>query len=303
MRAGFTITGLAVIMLCASGSFSLEGAAYQQEKQPQDNKPPKRRVVTYSTEDIIPASGRVSGSSEPKSEAATESEEASGKKSTGEADATGKAGSQPDNASPEERAWREALVGARKRVKELERETEEIELAIADLQNELTNVNQTANSGLETVKRLELASRQLNEMREELRTAREQLSKLEEQGRDSDFKEAPGPSSKDKQGNPNADYYKQKYNSLVEELETAERRVRLYENRARELNRQIQTSVGGPQGTGLDNFTLARMQREFEEAIRELERAITSVNSIRSRMERLQEDARQAGLPPGIFRQ
>ncbi|HXG67743.1 MAG TPA: hypothetical protein VNO70_21755 [Blastocatellia bacterium] len=201
-----------------------------------------------------------------------------------------------DKASPEESAWRERVQQARARAKETERAAEEAELRITELRNQLYATG-TPKDRNETAAELDAAGPKLQELRAQARAAAKELEELVAYGREKGFKEAPGPKAASEDGQPNDSYYRQRYNELREALQTAERRVQLHENRIRDLNARItNNSVSG------DNFYIAQLQQDRNDELEKLEEARAARSKAQSDIEALMEEARRAGVAPGVFR-
>jgi hypothetical protein len=73
----------------------------------------------------------------------------------------------------------------------------------------------------------------------------------------------------------------------------------LYENRVRELQQHILLNGGK---NGGDNFYTAQLQQDKEEAQRSLDEARAARSQAASKLDQLMEEARRAGVPPGVFR-
>jgi chromosome segregation ATPase len=199
--------------------------------------------------------------------------------------------------SPEELAWRERVRDARERAKSLERAADEAELRVTELRNALGTSGQGPKFRNETAAALEQAGRQLLEIRAQARAAKADLETLLAYGKEKGFTEAAESKPTTEGGKPNEQYYRERYGKLVEELQTAERRAQLYDNRVRDLNQRIQ----GNSRTG-DNFYIMQIQQDRDEAAQKLSEAHAARDAARKAIEDLKEDARRAGLPPGIFR-
>jgi chromosome segregation ATPase len=204
--------------------------------------------------------------------------------------------SEDGKVSPEEASWRERMRAARERAKETERAAEEAELRITELRNELGVSGQSARYRNETAQELEQAGQRLTELRAQARAAAEELKQLLEEGRQKKFTEdAEKATSED--GKANAQYYRARFAALNEALQTAERRVKLYDNRVRDLNQRIQLNSGSG-----DNFYLMPLQQERDEMQQKLDEARAAREKAQSDIEELLEQARRAGVPPGVFR-
>ncbi len=198
---------------------------------------------------------------------------------------------------PEEASWRERVEKARARAKELERQAEETELRVTQLRNDLSASGQGASNRNRTAAELDRTGQQLKDLRANARAASSDLEKLLEYGRQKGFSEAAGPKAASEDGKPNEDYYRTRYAALTEELQTTERRVQLYDNRVRDLNQRITTnSVSG------DNFYIAHLKEERDESQQKLEEARAARNKAYNDIDALKEEARRAGVPPGVFR-
>lgn len=199
--------------------------------------------------------------------------------------------------SPEESSWRERVRAARDRAKETERAAEEAELRITELRNELGVSGQSARHRNETAQELEQAGHQLTELRAQARTAAEALNQLLAQGLQKKFTEDEGPKATSEDGKANQQYYRTKFAALNEALQTAERRVQLYENRVRDLNLRIQLNSGSG-----DNFHIMQIQQERDEMQQKLDEARAAHEKAQNDIEALMEAARRAGVPPSVFR-
>jgi hypothetical protein len=248
---------------------------------------PSKKTPTLRTEDVV----------KPKTEEVIEEgtekaapEKAEGKKTEAPASQAGK--------DAEESSWRDRVKQARQRAKETERVAEETELRITELRNQLGVSGQTTQERNSTAIELDETGKKLIELRAEARAAAADLEKLLQYGRDKGFSEGAGPSATSEDGKPNEDYYRSRHQKLLEDLRTAERRVDLYENRVRELNQKIRANSGSG-----DNFYVAQISQDRDEAQQKLEEAQASRDKAQKELDDLLEEARRAGIPPGVFRQ
>lgn len=228
-------------------------------------------------------------------------------------DGSGKAGetkssettSTESKANPEESLWRDLVDKARTQAKEQERAAEEAELRITALRNELGVSGQSARHRNDTAAELELAGQRLSSARDLARAAAEELAKLIEYGKQKSFTEAAEPKPTE-EGKPNEQYYRTQFAKLTEALETAQRRISLYENRVRDLTQQLSTNGAGKdkngRNTGGDSFFAAQLLKDRDEAQQELNEARSSVGKAQADLDALKDEARRAGVPPGLFR-
>jgi hypothetical protein len=208
--------------------------------------------------------------------------------------------------SPEESAWRERVAKAREKAKRLEKASEEAELRITALRNDLGVSGQSARQRNDTAAELGQAGQRLSELRSEALAAAADADQLTEYGKQKGFNEAAEKSAKTEDGKPNEDYYRTQFTKLSEALETAQRRVQLNENRVRDLNQQISSNSGGKdkngRGTGGDSFYALQLQKDRDAAQQQLEDARSSQTKAQNDLDALREDARRAGVPPGVLR-
>jgi hypothetical protein len=203
--------------------------------------------------------------------------------------------------SAEEAAWRERVRQARERAEALQRAAEEGELRITQLRNDLNVSGQSARNRNQTAADLEQAGQQLSAVRTQARAAKDDLEQLLQYGKEQRHTEAEGPKATAGDGKPNEEYYRSKYNALREEVQTAERRIQLYENRVRDYQQRILNNSGNSKRGG-DNFYTAQLQEDRDEAQRNLDEARTARDRASSSLEALLEEARRAGVAPGVFR-
>jgi len=249
----------------------------------QQSSTPKKKSPSLTTDDVI----------RPKADTSSESSDSSG---GAKADATG-AKAEGDKPSPEEAAWREQVAAAREKAARTQRAAEEAELRVTDIRNELSRPGHTANERNNIAAELDAVGRQVLDLRAQARAAADEFNKVLEEGREKGFTEAPGLKAQSDDGKPNDQYYRERYAKLTQNLRDAERKVQLYENRLRELNQQITNqSVSG------DNFYIARLQQDRDEAQRQMTEAQAAYDKARADIDDLMEEARRAGVPPGVFR-
>jgi chromosome segregation ATPase len=262
--------------------------------QAQQPAASKKKVPRLTTDDVLrpkavdpsgeqltdPAAAKDGSSSKPEEEA-----KPNGPKS---ADPAG---------NPEEASWRERVQSARERAKSLERASEEAELRVTEIRNQMSVSGQTPQQRNQSAGELEQAGQRVTDLRAQARAAAEDLNKLVEYGREKGFKEAEGPKAASDDGKPNEQYYRSRFASLNEALQTADRRAQLYENRVRDLNQRItNNSVTG------DNFYITQIQQERNEMQQKLEEARAARLKAQTDLDNLLEEARRNGVPPGVFR-
>ena len=292
----------------------------------QDSKPQKKRP-SLETEDIIPAQVKPPAPEAKPAETKPESKEdakpdpkADGKPSKdgdkpeakgdgkGDEKAAGEPGQDGEKVEgpkedPAEIEWRSRVAAARERVRQLRQATQETELQLTAIRNTRYADNMTPDRLNAVAASLDRNGQQLSSLHRELNVASQELENVVEEGRLKKFHEAMKKPTTEK-GEPNEDYYKARFVELVDQVNDAERRVKLLDYRIAELQGQLRGNggVAGKKGGG-DNFAAMRIQRDIEQAMIDMDMARTDLNRSRQALESLVEEARRAGLPPGIFRQ
>ncbi|HVF89954.1 MAG TPA: hypothetical protein VNH22_07795 [Blastocatellia bacterium] len=272
-RTGFLrlIALAAAVLLCSN---SLEA------QQPAVGR---KRVPRLTTDDIVRLK------TEPVAEESTDAKPVeAGKAAAPAADA---------KATPEESAWRERVRAARERAKDMERAADEAELRITRLRNDLGVSGQSSRYRNETAAQLDEAGHRLTELRAAARKAASDLEELLQYGRQKGYKEEAPAQATLEGGKPNEEYYRTRYAALIEGLKDAERLVHLYENRVKDLNQRILLNTGSG-----DNFYTMQIQQDRDAMQEKLKEAQAAREEAQSGLDSLMEEARRAGLPPGIFR-
>lgn len=206
-------------------------------------------------------------------------------------------GQQTTEPGPEESAWRESVTRAREKARAAQRAAEEAELRVNDFRNQLGVSGKGVSFRNQTAADLDEAGRIVKQRTLESQQASDELNALLEEGVTKGFKEGAGPKDLTPEGKPNEEYYRTRYAELTTALEEAERRMQIYENRVRELNQRVtNNSQSG------DNFFIAQVRQERDEAQRSLDQAITARDKAAHEIESLKDQARSAGVPPGLFR-
>lgn len=209
-------------------------------------------------------------------------------------------------ASSEETAWRERVARARDKAKRLEKASEEAELRITSLRNDLGVSGQSARERNDTAAEIGQAGHRLTELQSEARAAAEDADQLTEYGKNKGFNEAEEQKAASEDGKPNEEYYRSQFTKLNEGLESAQRRVQLFDNRVKDLNQQISTNSGGTdkrgRATGGDSFYAMQLQKDRDVAQKQLEEARSAQVKAQADLDSLREAARRAGVPPGLLR-
>ncbi|HYV04271.1 MAG TPA: hypothetical protein VFB82_06790 [Blastocatellia bacterium] len=201
--------------------------------------------------------------------------------------------------SAEEAAWRDGVNKARDRAKELERATEQTELRVTALRNDLGVSGQSARYRNDVAAEIQQTGQRLTELREQSRRAAEDLSQLLDYGKEKGFKEAEGPKATSDEGKPNEQFYRAQVARLNEAIESAQRRTQLYQNRLNDVSQRILMN-GGKKGG--DNFYMMQLQKDRDEAQSKLDESQAALAKAHSDLDALKEEARRAGITPDLFR-
>ena len=273
-------------------SILLSGLSAAKAQQTEPSRPRSPRLTTEDvlrpsrTTETRPVTVEANGAAEgAKASAATAGR---GKKETESAPPGAATGA-------DELAWRERLATARARAETLERNAEEAELRTTELRNQLSRQGQSANERNATAADLDRMGKQVGELRTQTREAKADLARLVEVGASKGYKEASPQTSADADGKPNASYYRQRYDKLAQAANDAQRRIQLYENRVRSLNEMITNP-------NRDRFSGAQLEQDRLDAQDALTAARTAYRKAQEDMAALLEEARRAGVPPGVFR-
>ena len=245
----------------------------------------KKRVPMLTTEDVV--------------RERPQNEVVQGPGAEGTKDATTpagtKAGSSAAKPDPEQAAWRDRVQKAREKVKAAQRSAEEAELRTNDLRNRLGNSGGTPRERNQTAAELDQMGQLVKQLRAEARAAEAELKDALDQAKGKGFTEAEGPKPVAEGGRPNEDYYKTKFAKLNEAVQDAERKMQLYEIRVRDLTGRMNNTSG-------DRFSGGQIQQQLEEAQQQLNEARDARTRAQSDLDALRDEARRAGVPPGVFR-
>lgn len=204
-----------------------------------------------------------------------------------------------DKVTPEEASWRDRVGKARSRAKDLQRAAEEAELRITTLRNDLGTSGQSARYRNDTAAELDQAGRRLIDIRADAKTAADDLAELVEYGRQKGFAEAAAPQPTSGDGKPNEEYFRARLDKLTGDIDSAQRRLSLYENRVRDISQRIIMN-GGKKGG--DNFYMAQLQQDRAEAQAKMDEARAALSKAQADLDALKEEARRAGVSRDLFR-
>ncbi len=196
-----------------------------------------------------------------------------------------------------ERDWNERLRQARERVKDLERRADQAELEIVRLRNiQFSPAPQDAGTSARINRQVAELSALMRRLRAEAAVAQHEVNALLEEGEIKQFKLL-SLSPTTETGEPNLNYYRQRFLELDTDLRDAEARAQVMRLRANDLRRRITiNSVTG------DNFFIGRLRDQLQETQQGLELARARIATLKQQLEDLHQRAHAAGVPPGILR-
>jgi hypothetical protein len=276
--------------------FSFFSFAFIANAQEQTER---KRTPRLTTDDVT--SSRVSRTTETPAAEAGANKVNDAAKTTASKSATATknsdAASQKDTKdSAEELAWRNNVSQARHRADDLQRSAEEMELRTTQLRNDLNTPGQGAKDRNAIAQEMEQAGKEVTRLRNEAREADRALKALLEVGGEKGFKEEAGPKPTTKDGKTNNSYYRQRYEALNKTMSDAERRVQLYENRLRNLNETLTNP-------NRDRFSGGQLEQDRAEVQSKLEEARAAYVKAQTDLQKLMDEAKRAGVEPGVFRQ
>jgi DNA repair exonuclease SbcCD ATPase subunit len=257
---------------------------YADARQQQQSPPPQPKKIPTLTNEDVARSGVPEIVEAPA--APTDKKDA----------ADAKAEKKPE-VSPAEAAWRSSVKQAREHAEQTQRAAEEAELHVTELRNQSAAPGQDARDRNEVLAQMDEEGEHVKTLQADAREAKRDLNKLLDDGREKGYHEEEGPSATTKDGRPNDNYYKERFDKLNQQLQDAQRRAQLYQDRVADINQRItQNSRTG------DNYYIAKLQEDLSSARESLQEAEAARDKAQSDLDALMEQARQAGVPPGVFR-
>lgn len=212
-----------------------------------------------------------------------------------------------------EKEWNTRLSEARARVRNFERQANQTDIAASQSRN--TFIHNDANSLNANNTRIAELQERVRVLRNEARLAQEDVNRLLDEGRQYGFQLA-HISPRLKNGEPNLEYYRTRYNELQTELQDELARAEVAQLRTNRVQTLINTNLNSiwyapvtrqgfvfyPNNGAGDAFYLNRLRNELAGVGGDLSSSQSRVALLRQLMDELQEEGRRAGVPPGIFR-
>ena len=247
----------------------------------------RKKIPSLNTDDVVRPTTEQPTESKPVAAKPEEIESASPTKSA------------EAKTSAEEASWRDGVNKARDRAKELERTTEQTELRVTALRNDLGVSGQSARYRNDVAAEIQQTGQRLTDLREQSRRAAEDLTQLLDYGKEKGLREAEGPKATSDEGKPNEEFYRAQLSKLNEAIDSAQRHTQLYQNRLNDVSQRILMN-GGKKGG--DNFYMMQLQKDRDEAQSKLDESQAALAKAHSDLDALKEEARRAGITPDLFR-
>ena len=212
-----------------------------------------------------------------------------------------------------EKDWNVRLSEARRRVRDFEWQANQTDLEASQSRNVVFHNDASAlNANNARVTQLQERARAY---RNETRLAQEVVNQLLDEGRQYGF-QLTYISPRLKNGEPNLEYYRARFQALQTELQDERARAEALQLRTNRVQTIINTNLNAgfyypstrrgfifyPNNGAADGFYLNRLRRELGGVGGDMNASHSRVAMLTAQLEELQEEGRRAGVPPGIFR-
>ena len=212
-----------------------------------------------------------------------------------------------------EKDWNVRLSEARRRVRDFEWQANQTDLEASQSRNVVFHNDASAlNANNARVAQLQERARAY---RNETRLAQEVVNQLLDEGRQYGF-QLIYISPRLKNGEPNLEYYRARFQALQTELQDEQARAEALQLRTNRVQTIINTNLNAgfyypstrrgfifyPNNGAADGFHLNRLRSELGGVGGDLNASQSRVAMLTAQLEELQEEGRRAGVPPGIFR-
>ncbi len=212
-----------------------------------------------------------------------------------------------------EKDWNTRLSEARRRVRDFERRANQTALEASQARNTIFHNDPNAlNANNARVAQLQELARAY---RNETRLAQDAVNSLLDEGRQYGF-QLTYSSPRLKNGEPNLEYYRARFQALQTELQDEWARAEALQLRTNRVQTIINTNLNAgiyypstrrgfvfyPNNGAADAFYLNRLRNELGGGSGDLNASQARVAILTAQLEELQEEGRRAGVPPGIFR-
>ena len=267
--------------------------AFAQQAAPEGQNPDD--VPTFTSDDVAPT--QVVPAAEPAGEEPTdpsltpeEMADTTGGGEKGEAQ-VGVGAAKKKGPSAAELKWRRDYEAARDRSRAATAAAQQAEIQQTQLRNQLASTGSSQQRNA-VAQEIEALGARVRELQEVATRAKEELARVEEEGRLRKFKLAAGPSPRTKSGRTNPEYIRDEYTKAAAALQDADRRIALYQFRVSDLQARITNNSGSG-----DQYTQMRLQGELNEALRGLEEARADRVNAATTADQARRAAANAGIP------
>lgn len=213
---------------------------------------------------------------------------------------------QADAFTAAEIAWNERYRRTLQRVRELERQADQAELAVARARNAYFNVNQPHDA--QELNRLNNEQARQAVLSKQLRAEAErafvELNALLEEARREGFLVRTYALFK-RNGEPDPDSFRDRFIELRQDLQDAEARAAVMDLRTRRANTNLRVNACAGIVDSFncsDIYYVNRQRAELQTAQEELIAAQARIAAVKKQIAELIEQGREAGLPSGLFR-
>ena len=190
--------------------------------------------------------------------------------------------------SAAELAWRKRLAAAEKAVSDAEQQFMDAELKVTELRNEGTKRGSDTRFQAE----LEQQGKLVDQARQKVAAARQALDKVRAEGAAKKWSAAPSAEEKaTAKPVPKTTAIRGQYSTAKKNLDSVNKRIKLYQHRVSELNLKLTVNSGSG-----DNYAQAGIQEQLDEANSELERAKGDLPGAQAAFDRARRAASSAGV-------
>ena len=210
-----------------------------------------------------------------------------------------------------EKSWNVQLFQARQLFRDYERRANQADLEALQGRNVIF-YDDAQSLNINNARVEELRAR-AKIFRDESRRAQDAVNRLVDEGKRFGFLLS-SLSSRLKNGEPNLEYYRTQYLALQAEIQDERSRLDLLQSNNNRIQTLISTNLNTyhprrangflfyPNNGASDSFYLSRLRSEWEEVSGSLQASQTRITILQEQLDKLVDEGRRVGVPPGIFR-
>ena len=282
------------LLLAAAAVVFLAAPAVAQQPAPEGKHTDE--TPTLTTDDVAPApvAGQPAGAQTEAPAAADDSaltpeERADAAKAKAKGGPS-KAPAGKKGPSQAELNWRARYAQAESQMRATRERAQQAELQVTELKNQLSAAGsvEERNSLADSIAQQGEVVRQAQQAATAAAAA---FKEIQAEGTTKRFTLAAGPAPTTSGGRANPDYYRQQYVQAQQDLDDAERRLKLYQDRISDARARILNNSGSG-----DNYAQMGLQEELDAALAELDKA----QADRDAAEQRRDAARDAAIRAGI---